>query len=259
MVLWIESHETRIIALIVFGLLYFAAIVIFLVVVLLHRRDRAGHISATTPVVLSPLSVIFGLLMAFLAARVWSNLDQAHILVAQEATALRETLIMADNLSHKAAESIRKDIITYLDAVELADWPAMAGGQANLRRKPPGLPDAISVILSLVPTTPGQTLAQQRAITAIEQALTARRGRILLSEAAIDTVQWVVVTVLAVLILLIIAMVNVERPVTLAFNLLIFATAVAACMTLLMENDRPFAAGGNTVQPTALLEIRSGI
>jgi hypothetical protein len=111
--------------------------------------------------------------------------------------------------------------------------------------------------LSFEPTTPGQTLAQQRAIAAIEQALTARRGRILLSQAAIDIVQWLVVVALAVLTLLIIAMVHVERPVTLAFSLIVYASAVAACMTLLMENDRPFAAGGNTVQPTALLEIRN--
>jgi hypothetical protein len=37
--------------------------------------------------------------------------------------------------------------------------------------------------------------------------------------------------------------------------MLIFSTAVAGCMVLLLINDRPFTAGGITVQPTALHEV----
>jgi hypothetical protein len=32
-------------------------------------------------------------------------------------------------------------------------------------------------------------------------------------------------------------------------------TAVAACLVLLMVNDRPFATGGITIEPAALREI----
>jgi hypothetical protein len=49
--------------------------------------------------------------------------------------------------------------------------------------------------------------------------------------------------------------VHVDRLATAAVNLFVFSTAVAACLVLLMVNDRPFAAGGITVQPIALREI----
>jgi hypothetical protein len=55
--------------------------------------------------------------------------------------------------------------------------------------------------------------------------------------------------------LLTIAMVHIDRPATVAVNLLVLSTAVAACLVLLMVDDRPFAAGGITVQPVARREL----
>jgi hypothetical protein len=40
-----------------------------------------------------------------------------------------------------------------------------------------------------------------------------------------------------------------------AVNLLIFSTAIAACLTLLMIYDRPYGSGGYTVRPTAFHEL----
>jgi len=45
------------------------------------------------------------------------------------------------------------------------------------------------------------------------------------------------------------------KPAAMAATLLIFSTAVGASLVLLMENDRPFAAGGITLTPTAFREI----
>lgn len=84
----------------------------------------------------------------------------------------------------------------------------------------------------------------------------ARRGRILLSRAAIAPIQWLVVLVLDALILVVIALVHIDRRSTAPVNLFIFSTAMAACLVLLlMVNDRPFGSGGFTVQPQALREI----
>jgi hypothetical protein len=46
------------------------------------------------------------------------------------------------------------------------------------------------------------------------------------------------------LILLTIAFVHLNRPATAVVNLVVFSTAVACCLVLLMVHDRPFAAGG---------------
>ncbi len=55
--------------------------------------------------------------------------------------------------------------------------------------------------------------------------------------------------------LIIIAMVHLDRRATSAINLFVFSTAVAAGLVLLMINDRPFSAGGFTVGPAALQQI----
>jgi hypothetical protein len=85
--------------------------------------------------------------------------------------------------------------------------------------------------------------------------LQTRRNRILLSEAAISPAQWIVIIVLDALILLTIGTVHAGRLTTAAVNMVIFSTAVASCIVLLMINDRPFNTGGIVIQPTALHEL----
>jgi len=40
-----------------------------------------------------------------------------------------------------------------------------------------------------------------------------------------------------------------------ATTLFIFATSIASCLTLLMVNDHPFAAGGVTITPAEFRQI----
>jgi hypothetical protein len=257
MLLWLESQPTPVIALVVFALCYLLAAIVFIAAATISRRPIAGELKATTPVMLTPLAVIAGLLIAFLASRVWSNLDLANANVAQEASAIRQSILLADTLPDDARTAVRSAIKQYLQFVEADDWPAMAQGRATLRRVPPGLTDAMKALLSFVPTRPGQQVAQERAVIAIEQALEARRRRIVLSQATISPIQWLVIFVLDALILVTIAIVHIDRRTTTAVNLVILSTAVASCLVLLMVHDRPFAAGGITVQPDALREVGS--
>jgi len=131
----------------------------------------------------------------------------------------------------------------------------MAQGRANLRRIPPGLTDAMTALLSFVPAGAGQQVAQERAVIAVEQALDARRHRIVLSQATIAPIQWLVIFLLDVLILLTIAFVHLKRRATALVNLVVFSTAVASCLVLLMVHDRPFATGGVTIEPDALRDV----
>lgn len=119
-----------------------------------------------------------------------------------------------------------------------------------------GLPEVMAALLSFEPATAGQTLAQQRAAAALEQAFAATRNRLLLSKAAIAPIPWIVTFLLTLLILITVAMIHVDRPITIFINLFSLATAAAASMVLLIVNDSPFAVGGNKVQPSALLELK---
>jgi hypothetical protein len=256
MILWIESQPTLMIVVVVLALSYALATVVFVVASLASGSGGAHHVlRATTPSMLTPLSLVTGLLIVFIAQRVWSNFDRAHAFVAQETSAVRDTLLLADELPPDTRTKLRDDLRTYLRFIDTDDWPAMIGGRAGLDRWPPGLTDAMATLIALVPSGPGQAIAQQHAISAVERIVETRRGRILLSRTAIAPIQWIVIVILDALTLLTIAMVHLDRRATIVINLFVFSTAIGCCLALLMVNDRPFSSGGTTIEPATLREI----
>jgi hypothetical protein len=255
MVAWVESHSVGGIAVLVFGASSLLAASILAIVVAAARLPSvAATFKATTPTMLTPLSLIAGLLIAFLAARVWANVDHANGLVAQEGSAVHEAVRLADMLGGEAGAALRDAALRYHRFVVVEDFPAMASGRASAR-EPGILVEAMGVLLGAAPASPGGRLAQERAVTALELAMDARRRRVLLSRAAIAPLQWFAVMLLAGLILVVIAVVHADRRAAAALNMGIFATAFAACLLLLMAHDGPFAAGGFTVRPYPLHEI----
>jgi Protein of unknown function (DUF4239) len=257
MLWWLETQETLVIVLVVFVFCYLLAALILVGLAVLSRSPIAGALHVTTPAMLTPLAVIFGLVIAFLATRVWGNLDHAQAYVVEEASGIRDAVLVSSVLPSDTRDALRKEIGNYLHFVDQVDWPAMLRGQEGLHQTPSGLPEALTILLSFVPQQPGQQLAQSHAVTAIEQVLQARRKRILLSEAVISLPQWMVIIVLDALVLFTIGTVHAGRYTTAAVNMAIFSTAVASCIVLLMINDRPFNSGGIVIQPTALHELAS--
>ena len=83
--------------------------------------------------------------------------------------------------------------------------------QANLARSPGVLTEAIVMLLEFSSTRTGEQVAQERAVAALEQALEARRSRIMLSGVLIDWLQWWVVVLLIVLVLVMIAMSHIDN------------------------------------------------
>jgi hypothetical protein len=254
MVLWIESQPTSIIAVIVFGAAYLLAAMIFCVAVVLSRRPIAKALQPVTPGILSPLGTILGILIAFLAVRVWSNLDHAEEHIGREVSALREVVMLTNSLPGDVKARVREAIGKHLEAVVSEDWPAMAEARISLRSFPPHLEEAMGAILSFAPVGANQQLVQNRALIAVEDAVEFRRNRVLLSRAEIAPVQWTVIVVLAGMILVTIAAIHVNARLAMAVAMFVFSTAVAMCLVLLMVYDRPFGSGGFTLPPTAYRE-----
>jgi hypothetical protein len=250
-----ESQSILGITLLVFGFCYVLTIATFGAAAILSRRAVAKELKAASPVTLTPLAVILALLLAFMSSRVWTNVHRAGEYVGQEASALRQAVLLADALPSDVRNNLRESIKRHLHFIETQDWPAMGRGQANLQAIPVGLTDAMAVVFSFTPAQPTQQLAQERTLLAIEHALEARRNRIRLSQLQIAPIQWAVIVALTMLILVTIAMIHIDNRTAMAATLLIFSTAVAVCLVLLMVYDRPFAFGGVTMAPTAFREI----
>jgi hypothetical protein len=96
---WIESQSTSVIAGLMFAFCYAMAAAALLGGVLLSRRTLGEELKTLSAVTLTPLAVILGLLIAFIAARVWDNVAQADEYVGQEATALSEVILLSNTLT----------------------------------------------------------------------------------------------------------------------------------------------------------------
>jgi len=213
--LWTEAQSTPVIALFVLIGCYTLMAAIICLAATLSRRPVAKELKAIVPVTLTPLGVLLGLLLAFLASRVWTNFDRAREYVGQEVCALRETVLLADALPQEVGTSVRDAIRRHLDFIESEEWPAMArrGGASLQQSVAVGLREALTAVLAFVPMQANQRLAQERAVIAIERALEARRNRVRLSQVEIAPIQWIVIVVLAVLILTTIAFVHIASRV----------------------------------------------
>jgi hypothetical protein len=240
--------------LVIFALVYLITAAIYLVITRLAVGERTRVFKAISPGMLPPLSVIFALLIAFLASQVWSEADRASAAVNREASALRAAVLLADQFPGEPNARLRELIRQHIQTAVRDEWPAMARRGVTLAIVPGALAQALNLALSLDPHTPGQNIAQREMVTAIQTALDARRQRIVLSGSSLNLVKWGAVLVQAVLMLLAIAMVHCDNPTANRIILAIFATGAAAAIVLIASNSRPFS-GAISIRPTLLLQV----
>jgi Protein of unknown function (DUF4239) len=246
---WIESHSSPVIAAIVFGFVYLAAAAVFLVAAWASRYPIGKQVGSLTPALLSPLGTILGILIVFLAARVWANLDRAHEYVIHEVSALREAGLIVKSLPPGVEEQVHADLKEHVQFILSEEWPAMGDRRVDLKLRATHLEAAMNALLAFSPDETNQKLAQSRALAAIEDAFENRRYRIAISRTEIDPIQWIAILLLSATVLITIASIHIHQRWAMAVGLFAFSTAVAICLVLLMEYDRPFVPGGFVLSP----------
>jgi hypothetical protein len=220
----------------------------------LARGGRTPTFKSMSPVMLTPLAVVFGLIIGFLAAQVWSDAGRADSAVTREVGALRAIVVLAGAFPGETEARIRALVRRHIDIAVNEEWPAMARQSVTVTINSDVDTEALKVILSLTPQNEAQTLAQREMASALQSALEARRERIVISRATINWVKWTVVSLLAVLILVTIALVHSDNSGTAAIAMTIFATSAAACVVLIASHNRPFT-GDISIRPQLFLQV----
>jgi hypothetical protein len=241
-------------ALVVFALTYLVTFVTWWIVMALATRHRAARYAGIAASILSPLGTTFGLLVGFLAVQVWDDSQQAHEAVTREAGALRTAVILASSLSTQTEARIDALIARHIHESANREWPAMADQQETISSLPVALGEALRLTLAQVPTTEREAIGQRELVRSFEEALDARRQRIIISQLSIDWVKWSALALQALLLLVTIAMVQCERRDTAAIAMGIFATSVATSALLIAAHARPFT-GQISVKPEALWQV----
>ena len=227
---------------------------LYFTVTALAVGDRAQAFKAISPGILSPLAIVFALLVGFLAAQVWNESQLATAAVNREASALRALVLLGREFPGEREVHLHDLVHEYIEQAVNEEWPAMARQDATLKIAPAGLVEALRWIFSLTPEREGQALAQREMLASVESALDARRQRILLSRSSINWVKWVVLLVQAALTLITIALIHSDNLVANRIILAIFATGVGVAVLLIAAHSRPFT-GEISVGPNVLLQI----
>ena len=129
----------------------------------------------------------------------------------------------------------------------------MAKQRATLTA-PPALVEAVQRVLAFAPANDGQRTAQREIAAALQNALDARRQRIVISQSTVNSVKWSGLLLQALVTLIAIAMVHSDNRLTCAIALTLFATSVAISVLLIAAHNRPFT-GQISVGPELLKQV----
>jgi hypothetical protein len=229
---WILNLPVLWMAVVILGVTYALTAALYLVVTALAVNERARVFKAISPGMLPPMSVVFALLVGFLAAQVWSDADRATGAVNREAGAPRRRHSRR-RVSGDTETRLRELVRAHIQDAVTQEWPAMSRHSATLTLIPPRLAESLKLVLAITPDGNGQSTAQRELVQALETALDARRQRVILSESSINWVKWTVLILQAALMMLTIALVHCDNRQASKIILTIFATSVGFAVVLI--------------------------
>lgn len=94
---WMYNLPVAWMAVVVLLATYVATGCLYALIMAAAKGERARVFKAVSPGMLPPLGIIFGLFVAFLAAQVWRDFDQAQAAVSREASALRAVVLLIES------------------------------------------------------------------------------------------------------------------------------------------------------------------
>lgn len=251
---WLLNLPVIWMAALVFVTTYVITAGVYLVVTKLSRTDWAGAFKAVSPGMLSPLGILFALLVGFIAVEVWNNFDKAKAAITAEASALRAVVVLAGTFPQDQKARIQALIDRHIEIAVNQEWPEMAHQRATLSPLPTALIGALHDALAMKPADDGGRSAQPEMVRALHTALDARRQRIVISESTVGSVKWVGILLQGLCTLITIAMVHSENRRACAMSLTLFATGIALSVLLIAAYSRPFM-GVNSLGPELLKQV----
>lgn len=251
---WLLNLPVPAMAVFILATIYLVTAGLYLAVIRLAVGARAQSFKSISAGMLSPMAVIFALLVGFFGAQVWNDADRANTAVNREASALRAVVLLGAAFPPDTQAMVTGLVRQYIEDAVNQEWPAMASGGATLTLAPAHLVEVMRFALAVNPQGPGQVVAQREMLSAVQAALDARRARIILSHSSINRVKWAVLLLQAGLTLVAIAMVHSENRGATRIIMGLFATSVGIAVVLLASHTRPFT-GQVAVKPSVLLQV----
>src|ERR1700753_922023 len=148
---WLHNLPVAWMALVIFGVTYLVAAVTYAVGATLAGGERARSFKTVSPAMLPPLCIIFGLFVAFTAAQVWGDNEQANAAVNREASALRSVVVFSASFPGEPQPRLRALVHDYIEKAPIQEWQTMSQQPATLKITPRSLAEALQLTLALAP------------------------------------------------------------------------------------------------------------
>jgi Protein of unknown function (DUF4239) len=251
---WLLALPLPWMTLVIFAAAYLVAAGVYLVVVGLAVNGLARVFKAFSPQMLTPLGVIFGLIVGFVALQTWNDFDKAKVAVTTEAGALRAVFLLDEHFPEEQQMQLRALLSRHIDEAVNREWPAMAHQRLTLATLPSALVEALHLTGSLKPQDEAQRMARREIVAALQRAADARRQRIVISQSTVGPVKWAAILLQGLCALFGIALVHSDNRLTCFIAVAIFATGIALSSLLIAAYGAPFS-GDISVRPELLQQV----
>jgi hypothetical protein len=239
-----------------FATLLWVVVVGATVILIVRLAARLIGLDPSQPIlirdaVISSLSAIFALMVAFSASGIWNDAIQARAAVQREANAIENVTALSSHYPAELREDVRKAMLLYGKRVIENDWPAMrhrTGVNEQLYQRGNGpiiqLIHQIAEARDGLPTLPYSDLL----VAQLMDLRSARLQREVIARGGVSDAQWVALITIAIMAMFVIAIAHNHafRLQTVAIGA--YAVGVSAALFVILAHDRPFV-GHSGVQP----------
>jgi hypothetical protein len=203
-----------------------------------------------SPAVITLTGTLFGLSVTFLANSVWTTEDRARQTVNTEARDIRVMTVYMESLTGPSRDGLTHLITAYANAVE-AEW----NGMTDSRVRAPAereLRNIYAAIIQGFSEGEQNRLLQQRLLVALDSLSIARQQRLSMAQDVVSAGQWLLVSGLGLLLLVMVALGHARFPLPRGVAMAAVTAAITLALFVIVVHDRPFV-GSSALTPQPIL------
>lgn len=187
---------------------------------------------------LSILGTTYAVILGFMLYAVWSSLQAAELNAGLEANAIVDISRLADALPEPQRTQLHTLARSYVDAVINQEWPQMAKGE--IPEKSTTIEEMWKTAISVRPTLPIETHAQEHVMSELDSITQYRLTRILQSTTHLPNVLWCVLLVGGVLTIISACTFGTESVMLQTLQVFCLSLLVSLSLVAISDIHRPF-------------------
>lgn len=239
MIEWLFHFNDLIVGSIITVLFLTMALCLITLVRWFPRPEKLTALHCSSPDLTMLLSIVFGLMIGFLASEVEGRNEKATNAVNAEANALQNIASMLIARTPEV-ENVRRATTTYIRSVLLTELSGRQSGTASLAASK-SMVVLFQSAIALAAANASADAVSSRVLDLVVKASEARASRLAIAEASVNELKWWLVCFLLFALQVSIVLVHVTTPRTMAIVLLVVSFAGSVTVAAVAMQEDPFS------------------